>query len=113
MIKIYDYKTMSDSDIFSREITATGVEQIVSDIIATVRSSGDSALYAYTEKFDGVALSSLEVTKEEIDKAFKSVDPEFIKIIKRSAANIKAFHKKQIRRGFKLKNPTVSFSVRR
>ncbi len=103
MIKIYDYKTMSDNDIFSREITASGVEQIVSNIIATVRSSGDTALYAYTERFDGVALSSLEVTKEEIDKAFESVDPEFIKIIKKSAANIKAFHKKQIRRGFKMK----------
>ena len=103
MIKIYDYKTMSDNDIFSREITASGVEQIVSNIIATVRSSGDTALYAYTERFDGVALSSLEVTKEEIDKAYASVDPEFIKIIKKSAANIKAFHKKQIRRGFKMK----------
>ena len=103
MIKIYDYKTMSDNDIFSREITATGVEEIVSNIIATVRAVGDSALYAYTEKFDGVSLSSLEVTKEEIDRAYASVDPEFIKIIKRSAANIKAFHKRQIRRGFKIK----------
>ena len=65
MIKIYDYKTMSDNDIFSREITATGVEEIVSNIIATVRATKDSALYAYTERFDGVSLSSLEVTKEE------------------------------------------------
>ena len=103
MIKIYDYKTMSDNDIFSREITATGVEEIVSNIIATVRATKDSALYAYTERFDGVSLSSLEVTKEEIDRAYASVDPEFIKIIKRSAANIKAFHKRQIRRGFKIK----------
>ena len=103
MIKIYDYKKMSDKDIFSREVTATGVEQIVANIIATVRSTGDSALYAYTERFDGVALSSLEVSKEEIDKAFDSVDPEFIRIIKKSAANIKAFHKKQLRRGFKMK----------
>ena len=107
MIKIYDYKTMSDNDIFSREITATGVEDIVSNIIATVRAAGDSALYAYTEKFDGVVLSSLEVTNEEIDKAYASVDPEFIKIIKRSAANIKAFHKRQIRRGFKIKKDGI------
>ena len=110
MIKIYDYKTMSDKDIFSREITASGVEQIVSNIIATVRSSGDTALYTYTERFDGVALSSLEVKKEEIDNAFDSVDPEFIKIIEKSAANIKAFHKKQIKKGFKFKRGNILFN---
>ena len=57
MIKIYDYKTMSDSDIFAREVTATGVEDIVADIISEVRKKGDAALYAYTEKFDKAKLA--------------------------------------------------------
>ena len=103
MIKIYDSKKMSDSDIFAREVTAAGVEDIVAAIIADVRENGDKALLAYTEKFDKAKLTSLEVTKEEIEAAYASVEPSFRRILKKSAANIKAYHKHQIRKGFRMK----------
>ena len=103
MIKIYDSKKMSDSDIFAREVTAAGVEDIVAAIIADVRKNGDRALLAYTEKFDKAKLTSLEVTKEEIEAAYASVEPSFRRILKKSAANIKAYHKHQIRKGFRMK----------
>lgn len=103
MIKIYDSKKMSDSDIFAREVTAAGVEDIVAAIIADVRKNGDRALLAYTEKFDKAKLESLEVTKEEIEAAYASVEPAFRRILKKSAANIKAYHKHQIRKGFRMK----------
>ena len=103
MIKIYDSKKMSDSDIFAREVTAAGVEDIVAAIIADVRKNGDRALLAYTEKFDKAKLTSLEVTKEEIEAAYASVEPAFRRILKKSAANIKAYHKHQIRKGFRMK----------
>ena len=103
MIKIYDSKKMSDSDIFAREVTAAGVEDIVAAIIADVRENGDKALLAYTEKFDKAKLTFLEVTKEEIEAAYASVEPSFRRILKKSAANIKAYHKHQIRKGFRMK----------
>ena len=103
MIRIYDYKTMSDNDIFSREITANGVESTVSAIIENVKKNGDRALFEYTEKFDRASLKALEVTKDEIDSAMNSVDKRFIRILKKSASNIKIFHKKQIRKGFQIK----------
>jgi len=103
MIKIYDSKKMSDSDIFAREVTAAGVEDIVAAIIADVRKNGDRALLAYTEKFDKAKLTSLEVTKEVIVAAYASVEPAFRRILKKSAANIKAYHKHQIRKGFRMK----------
>lgn len=100
MIKIYKYGEVANSEIFARENIDAGVEDIVTDIIYNVRKNGDKALYAYAEKFDKVTLSGLEVTKEEIDKAFELVDKSFIEIVKEAKANIEAFHKKQVRNSF-------------
>ena len=100
MIKIYKYGEVSNSEIFARENIDAGVEDIVTDIIYNVRKNGDKALFEYAEKFDKVKLSSLEVTKEEIDEAFNLVDKDFIEIVKEVKENIEAFHKKQVRNSF-------------
>lgn len=100
MIKILKYGEVSADKIFSRVTPEVNVEEIVSDIIADVRKNGDSALYKYCEKFDKAKLSSLLVTKEEIDDALTMVEPEFLEILKKAAANIKKFHEKQVRTSF-------------
>lgn len=100
MIKIYKYGEVSNSEIFARENIDSGVEDIVAGIIANVRANGDKALFEYSEKFDKVTLSSLEVSQEEIDKAFEIADPEFVKIVEEAAENIRAFHEKQVRNSF-------------
>ena len=100
MIKIYKYGEVSNNEIFARENIASNVEGIVADIIASVIKRGDEALYEYCEKFDKAKLSSLEVSKEEIDEAFAAVDSEFVEILKEAAENIRAFHKRQVRNSF-------------
>lgn len=105
MIKIYKYDTVSNDEIFARTEPKINVEQTVSDIIENVKKFGDFALCDYTKKFDGVCLQNLQVTEEEIDEAFASVDEEFIKILKKAAENITKFHEKQKRDGFKIENP--------
>lgn len=100
MIKIYKYGEVSNSEIFARDNIASNVEGIVSEIISNVINKGDRALFEYSERFDKAKLSSLEVTKEEIDEAFALVDEKFISILKEAAENIKAFHKKQVRESF-------------
>ncbi len=74
-------------------------ENIVNDIINNIRTNGDKALFEYTEKFDKCALdaSSVRITREEIDEAYKALDPEFIEVMERSAENIRVFHEKQKR----------------
>lgn len=72
------------------------VDKIVADIIKQVRKDGDKALIDYTEKFDGIKLSSIKVTKEEIDEALNKVDKSFIQILERAKANITGFHEKQL-----------------
>ncbi|MBO4982817.1 MAG: histidinol dehydrogenase [Clostridia bacterium] len=100
MIKIYKYGEVPNSEIFARDNIDSGVEGIVTDIIENVKKNGDKALFEYCEKFDKVKLSSLEVSEEEINKAFEIADKSFIEIVKEAAENIKAFHEKQVRNSF-------------
>lgn len=100
MIKIYKYGEVSNDEIFARENPTANVEAVVSEIIANVAKNGDKALFEYCEKFDKANLSSLEVTPEEIDEAFASVDGEFVEIIKEAAENIREFHSRQVRNSF-------------
>nr|WP_226536390.1 histidinol dehydrogenase [Fictibacillus halophilus] len=72
----------------------------VLEILKNVKREGDKALLNYTEKFDGVSLSSLEVTKEEIDEAVASLDQEMIDIISEAALNIREYHEKQKRQSW-------------
>ena len=100
MIKIMKYGEVSPDEIFARVEPTVNVEGIVTDIIANVRKNGDKALYEYCEKFDKAKLSTLQVTKEEIDEAVASVDPDFLRILQDAAANIRKFHSRQVRNSF-------------
>ena len=100
MIKIINYKDIDPSEILDRKENVFNVADTVSEIIKTVRSEGDAALFEYSKNFDKVELSSLEVTQEEIDKAFSIVEPEFVEILKEAKENIYAFHSRQVRNSF-------------
>ncbi len=78
------------------------VIETVSAVIDDIRENGDAAVSKYTKKFDGCDIdsSNILVTKEEINQAMKEVEPELLEIIKKAAANIRAFHEKQKEEGF-------------
>ncbi|MBE7021354.1 MAG: histidinol dehydrogenase [Ruminococcaceae bacterium] len=100
MIKILDYDKVSSEEIFARTVNEADVSGIVKDIIEDVKINKDEALYRYCEKFDKVSLSTLEVTKEEIDEGYSNVSDEFIRILETAAENIRNFHKRQVRNSF-------------
>ena len=100
MISILKYGEVSNDEIFARGTAVTDVSDIVADIIYNVRKNGDKALFEYCEKFDKADLSSLEVSEAEIEEAFNTVEPRFIEILEKAAANIRAFHEKQVRNSF-------------
>ena len=100
MIKIMKYGEVANADIFARSVPEVDVAGIVSGIIADVRARGDAALLEYCEKFDRVKLESLQVSAEELDAALGAVEPEFLDALETAAANIRAFHEKQVRQGF-------------
>jgi len=100
MIRILKYGEVPNSELFIRQDALDRVSDTVSEILENVRKNGDRAVLGYIEKFDHVRLESLTVSAEEMDEALSVVEPEFIDVLKRSAANIRNFHEKQLRTNF-------------
>jgi len=74
----------------------TNLNDTVSSIIVNVRSKGDVSLREYTQRFDGAIIEDIEVSKEDIEKAYDSIDREIIKHLKIAAGNIRKFHEAQM-----------------
>ncbi|MDD5723550.1 MAG: histidinol dehydrogenase [Syntrophales bacterium] len=73
------------------------VEDVVAGILDDVETRGDTALFEYTEMFDGMLLTprTVEVSPNEIEAAFGEIDPGDVEILKLSAERIKDFHERQ------------------
>lgn len=71
----------------------------VNAILNEVKEKGDEALFSFTERFDGVKLTrdTIRVTKEEIEEAYRQIDPELLEVIRQALKNIRSFHEKQKR----------------
>jgi histidinol dehydrogenase len=79
---------------------AKDVSDIVLDILNNVRENGDKAVYDYTVKFDGKAPENVEISKEEIDSLIAGCDKDYIETLKKAAANISDFHKRQVQQSW-------------
>ena len=89
----------------------------VNVIIDDIRANGDEAVLKYTKKFDKAEFTAdqMRVTKEEIDEAVKTVEPELLEVIKKAASNIRRFHEFQKEEGFMAdtgKGAKIGVSVR-
>ena len=67
----------------------------VQKVLDDVRTRGDKAVKEYTLQFDGVLPESIEVTKEEIAEAEKSVSVNLKQAIEMARRNIWKFHSEQ------------------
>ena len=56
------------------------IEQTVRDVIEQVRAGGDSAVKAFSEKFDGWTPENLELSREALEQAVAECDPAFIQV---------------------------------
>jgi histidinol dehydrogenase len=79
------------------------IERSVREIIDRVRHGGDRALIEFARKFDNARLSSLVVSKSEIEEAIKAVDDRLLRALKRAKKNIEKFH----RHHFQRKEPSI------
>ena len=103
MIKIILENLSKREEIFSVKSQKKDVSSIVAEIIEKVKKEGDKAIFELCEKFDKAKLTALRVSEEEIEKAYKSVDKEFINTLEFASKNIYEFHLKQKREGFEIK----------
>ena len=102
MIRIYEFSQVDPAEIFQRETPISRVEEPVAAILADVKKRGDEAVLEYTARFDRCQLDSLAVTAQEIEEAMNQVEPEFLEVLQKAAANIREFHTAQVRQSLVL-----------
>jgi histidinol dehydrogenase len=100
MLPIYQWNS-PECDRFLSRISQRGsetdpiIEKQVFEIIAAVRSQGDSALREFTSRFDGFNRTELRISAEEIARLAASVGPDLRRAIQQAARNIRDFHLRQ------------------
>lgn len=99
--EIINWQNLSDTErklALSRPAIAESglLSQQVENILSNVRKNGDKALYDLTEKFDGVTLSTLQVSPDQVNAAKTRLTAARLNAIESAYANIKRFHQAQI-----------------
>jgi len=70
-------------------------QQAVDEIIREVSDKGDDALFRLSSLTDGVKLSSLEVPREKIDRAYSTIPEQLRQALEVAEQRIRVFHEKQ------------------
>lgn len=75
--------------------TVADIEATVNQVFSEVNEKGNAAVSKYTELFDGITVTDLAVSSEEIEVANKEVSPELKEAIRLAKNNIEKFHRAQ------------------
>ena len=100
MLNKLDLTRVADEEVTASlprpNLEGVAPEELVAEIIATVREGGDSALSDYAEKFDGRTPKSLGVPDSEMTLALNSISTDLREALEDAANRIQNFHKTQI-----------------
>lgn len=93
-MQTYNKPEYSDwSDLTCRPTKqAQDLQKIVLDVFGKIQTQKDQALIDFTEQFDKVRLTSLEVSVEEMEEAKALISDDLKKAIQLAASNIEKFH---------------------
>lgn len=96
-MKLIQFPQRKDwKEILQRPVIDTAtLQQQVKGVLDVVKQDGDKAVLQFTRQFDGVQLTTVEVTEDEINEAIKEVPDDLKRAIKQAAHNIRIFHEKQ------------------
>ena len=102
-MEVYKNPNPEDWESLLKRPTASyeALEPVVSEVFGEVALKGDEALKRYTEKFDGISLSTIPVDESEIQEASKGVSEALKQAITQAKDQITAFHLAQ-------KTPTIT-----
>ncbi|MEM1125284.1 MAG: histidinol dehydrogenase [Bacteroidota bacterium] len=103
MIALVDYADRHEklTAILSRDASFNEeVDAAVAAILAEVRTQGDDAVLAFTERFDGVRPPALRISPEALAEAYAAMAPSLRRIIADAADNIRRFHAQQLQRSW-------------
>lgn len=90
-------KATQQKVLASRRDSSREAERISARIVSDVRRHGDQSLFAWTKKFDRVALTpkTVWVSRPELAVAYRGVSQEFLDAVDHAARNIRAVAMKQ------------------
>lgn len=95
---------IADNETLSNQVEA---------IIDRVRTEGDKGILALTEKFDGITLSTLRVSEQQVQAAVDSLSDSRKSAIKTAFEQITRFHQAQVPTDINVEtSPGVSCSLR-
>jgi histidinol dehydrogenase len=75
---------------------------VVSSIIADVRSRGDEALIDYTARFDGVELKELRIDEQTLNRSADKVEPRVLAALREAIGNVRVFHEHQVEQSWEI-----------
>jgi histidinol dehydrogenase len=97
-MKIIQYPDRNTWDSLCKRpsMERSGLEDAVRSILSKVKSTGDKALFDFSEKYDGVVLKNLRVSDSEISESANKVTVSLKDAIDVAKANIEKFHQPQL-----------------
>lgn len=101
--------------LLDRSVTpAPEVERAVAEILDAVRTRGDEAVRALTERFDGRAPTngSYEIAPDQWRQAAEALDPRIRAALADAAARIRAFHARQVEESYEMVSGGVTLGLR-
>jgi histidinol dehydrogenase len=93
-------QTQLQSFLKRRNALDESVEQSVKDIIKEVQTNGDEAVKTFARQFDKVELQHFKVSGTDLEHASSKIDPKLMKILEKSAENIRRFHEQELEKSF-------------
>jgi histidinol dehydrogenase len=99
------YHFADDRSALKKQLTRSvafegSVQSAVDEILQSVLSDGDRAVLDYTEKFQGVRLTAMNVSADEIQKAYEQADSSFVAVLREAYSNIIRFHEHEVEKSF-------------
>ncbi|WP_436924664.1 histidinol dehydrogenase [Halosimplex amylolyticum] len=81
--------------LFDRDAGVDAVRDDARDIVDRVRTEGDVALRDLSREIDGVEVGNIDVT-DQVERAHEAIDDDVRRAIEDAAANVRAFHERQL-----------------
>ena len=79
------------------------INSIVAGILEEVKNYGDTAVEKFTKKFDGFNPSPMQVSSDDLKKAWDEIDSDLKRSLEVAYKRIKKFHDKEIPSSFTIK----------
>jgi histidinol dehydrogenase len=96
-MKIFKFPKKNEWETLLKRPTfeAIGLQKTVRTVLDAVKMEGDKAIRQFTEQFDRVKLTKIEVSPEEFETANEILDDSLKNAIQIAANNIRTFHEAQ------------------